>query len=63
MIELKIEPYCESCGEFEPMIRKDEFRTYSNNDDRYFHTTITCEHRDRCREMAQYIERYKEKEN
>lgn len=63
MIKLQIEKYCERCSEFEPDVEKTnykdmQFTDYTMSERRYFtvcDTTIRCKHRDRCREIADYM--------
>lgn len=56
MIKLKIESYCEQCGDFEPVCRRNEFRSVAGGH-RYFETTVVCEHRDKCARLARWVEK------
>lgn len=60
MIELKVEKYCENCPEFEPDISRFSFINGCGDD--FYGTTVSCKHKARCAEIAEYMrERYEDK--
>ena len=58
-IELKVENYCDNCGEFEPEIHKEEtvYLNYGFNNVRRHQckTTVRCKHEQRCMGMIEYL--------
>lgn len=66
-IELKVDPFCENCPEFEPDVDKDIIHYELQGDKCY--TTIKCEHQGRCKSMYMHLynvyneEKMKEKQN
>lgn len=54
MIKLTVEDYCQNCPEFEADVIKTKAFCV---DEVINHTTITCEHRDKCAQLKSYIER------
>jgi hypothetical protein len=64
MIELRADPYCQNCPEFEPVVDRD-IREYTNFDirdrgEKIFtecDTTIICAHKLRCYSMRNHIKR------
>lgn len=50
MIELKIEPYCDNCPEFEA--EQVGYKTENGS-----HTFVTCSHRVRCIQMYEHIKK------
>lgn len=63
MIKLVIDKYCERCCEFEPDVEKTNYKDmqfvdYNLCEQRIItvcDTTIRCKHRDRCREISDYM--------
>lgn len=55
MIYTKFEAYCQDCSELEPTVEK----FYS--DGTVLFQSITCEHINRCRKIARYVEKCSEK--
>lgn len=68
MIELRLDPYCDNCPEFEPVVDRD-IREYTNFDMRCGEeikftecdTTIICAHKLRCYSMRNHIKKELEK--
>ena len=61
MIKLDIDEYCHNCPEFESDVKKDVI--HCRNSDfgitSIVHTIITCEHRERCRAIKNFLEEEK----
>lgn len=64
MIELVLDPYCQNCPEFEPVVDKDirEFTGFDigNREEKTFtecNTRILCEHKFRCLSMRNHIKK------
>ena len=62
MIELKVAEYCENCPDFEAHVEKytssyHDFDTMT--DETLTYTQITCEYRDRCRCMKDWLAKQK----
>lgn len=53
MIELKVEPYCHNCNEFEPTINK--YDTAALGSHSTFTYYVRCVHRKRCRSMVEQL--------
>lgn len=53
MISLDIENYCHNCSEFEPDCKT---IIYMADGKIIVDTLVTCEHKDRCRNIKTYIE-------
>jgi hypothetical protein len=53
MIFLKVEPYCQDCGEFEPSIIRNSTETYGHKVIR--DTTIVCQNKAKCETMFSFI--------
>ena len=53
MIEIKIQPYCEECRDFEPEVEKNEIESFFGNI--ICDTEITCRNKDRCEKMIEYL--------
>ena len=58
-IELKVEDYCDGCGEFEPDVDK---TCYYSIEKVCTNTTIRCEHADLCRRLAEHLKSQKKEE-
>lgn len=57
MINLRIQPYCEECGDFEAEVEKCEIENFFG--DIICDTEITCKNKDRCEKMIKHLkERY-----
>ena len=64
MIRLDIDEYCNNCPEFESDVKKDVIhcRNLDFNKASIVNTIITCEHRERCRSIKNFLEEDKETE-
>ena len=61
-MEIKIEPYCENCPEFEPVCTTSCF--YSNDDEytKLIQRVIYCKHNKRCKNLVRYLKNQIDKE-
>lgn len=56
MIRLELQPYCDSCLEFEPDVQKPD--SFYAGGEVYFtsgDTVIRCEHRDKCERIRKFL--------
>ena len=53
MIELRIQPYCEACGDFKEEVKKYYVENFFG--DIICDTEITCRNKDRCEKMIEYL--------
>lgn len=58
-IKLNVKDYCANCPDFKPHVEKESVTDgYSGNTIVHL-TVITCEHRERCKKMIEYLEEVK----
>lgn len=50
MIKLRVEPYCQDCPYFEPLVIKSEYTR--DTEGGLFHTDICCESHRKCENIA-----------
>ena len=62
MIKLEVEKYCENCPEFEADVDKTSYISSSMQSihESFCNTVITCEHRERCRVIMDYLSKEKD---
>ena len=60
MIELRIQPYCEACGDFKAKIEKNFDTDFFG--DIEWHTVITCKNESRCESIKRYLQRRSDEE-
>ena len=61
MIELKVEPYCQNCIEFEPDCMMSGIQSVGG-ECKELRTTINCKRLDKCREMEKRIRQYTDRQ-
>lgn len=61
MIRLDIDEYCNNCPEFESDVKKDviHYKTIDFGKTSIVNTIITCEHRERCCSIKNFLEEEK----
>ena len=62
MIKLDIKDYCQNCPEFEAKTNKAVGRTLGG-DTNYVHIVVSCENKDRCAAMHDYLKTFISSEN
>lgn len=56
MIKLDIQPYCESCMDFQPDVER-PVKMHSGDDVIQTDTVVRCSNRGRCEAIRRYLER------
>lgn len=54
MIELRLEPYCHKCTEFEPKVKR-KLVQFVGDYRATAETVVYCEHADRCDSMVEFL--------
>lgn len=63
MIRLEVQPYCESCLDFEPdVIRPVKAMSFTDEEILISDTIIRCEHAKRCENIRRYLQQQSTKE-
>ena len=64
MIKLEVEKYCENCPEFEADVDKTSYISSSMQSihESFCNTVISCEHKNRCRVIMDYLSKEKKDE-
>lgn len=62
MIELKLEPYCENCAQFEAEVKKHNYCTSGDRSITVNETSILCKNRNLCRNLKNYLKREAEQQ-
>ena len=64
--KVSVQPYCENCSAFEPIVHSRGYETgfYADNEFFVIEHDIHCEHEQKCKRITQFIkEQLKEEEN
>ncbi len=61
MIKVSVEQYCDDCRDFLPSVTYPQRIFCDNNHVLQTDTIIFCEHRDRCRAIAKFMEKKNER--
>ena len=62
MIKLEVEKYCESCPEFEASVEQNVIGMAAYDSLAICNTVISCEHKNRCRVIIDYLSKEKNDE-